>query len=279
MATTVSTPEFEGLAVIYRPITALTPYTNNPRTHSKHQIRQIADSIQQFGFTNPLLIDGNNGVIAGHGRLEAAKLLGIESIPTIRLDHMSEAQKRAYILADNKLAENAGWDKDLLTIELQYLDVLDLDFEITVTGFETGEIDVLLAGTDPQQPDAADAVQPPDPDTIPVTRPGDLWQIGQHRLLCGDATQTDSFEQLMDGHQAQLVFIDPPYNVPIDGHVCGLGQIKHREFAMAVGEMSSAEFTGFLQSVFKQLVTHAIDGAIHYVCMDWRHIGEGIGRS
>lgn len=262
-----------GLTITYLPTTALTPRPKNPRTHSDKQVRQIASSIERFGFTNPVLIDASNAIIAGHGRVEAAKLLGHETVPTIRLEDLSEAEIRAYVIADNKLAELAGWDREVLALELQGLLDLELDFDVTITGFETPEIDVLIEELGDQKADPADEVPPPDPGPA-VTRPGDLWLIGPHRLLCGDATQPEAYARLLDGAKAQLVFTDPPYNVPIDGHVGGLGKIKHREFAMASGEMTGAEFTAFLTKIFQNLAGASADGAIHFICMDWRHIGE-----
>jgi DNA modification methylase len=260
-----------ALKIEYLPSGSLKPSAHNPHTHSPRQIRQIAESIRKFGFTNPILLDSNGYVLAGHGRLEAATSLGIERVPTIRLDQMTEAEKRAYVLADNKLAENAGWDRELLAIELKYLVELDFDFDVTVTGFETPEIDLLLQGDS----NAADSEEDQIPELEPpVSRLGDLWILGKHRLLCADATKAESFELLMGGQPAQLVFIDPPYNVRIDGNVSGLGSIKHREFAMASGEMSEAEFINFLKTVFSHLVAHSANGSIHFVCMDWRHTFE-----
>jgi DNA modification methylase len=260
---------------------ALKPRPANPRTHSAKQIRQIADSIRQFGFTNPILVDRNNGIVAGHGRIEAARQLGLGSVPTICLEDMTEAEIRAYVIADNRLAENAGWDRELLAIELQSLLELDLDFEVTITGFEMPEIDVLLGelDADSEGPDPADAVPDVDRDAPATTETGDLWQIGPHRLLCADATEDAAYTCLLGGERAQMVFTDPPYNVRIDGHVSGLGRVKHREFAMASGEMSEAEFTGFLKTVFANLASHAADGAIHFICMDWRHMGEVLAAS
>lgn len=256
-------------------VSSLRPCDRNPRTHTKQQIRQIASSIETFGWTNPILVDGSGGVIAGHGRLEAANLLGIEHVPTIRLADMSAAQIRAYIIADNRLAELAGWDDELLAIELQALTEIDLDFDIEITGFETAEIDVLIAGlNDADAPDEADRLPAIDETEPPVCQPGDLWLLGRHRLLCADATKVESYARLMEGERAHMVFTDPPYNVPIDGHVCGLGSIKHAEFAMAAGEMSESEFTAFLETVLCRLATHSTDGAIHFVCMDWRHLFE-----
>lgn len=253
------------------PVDQLKPYANNPRTHSNKQIRQIADSIREFGWTNPVLIDAGGGVIAGHGRIAAAKLLGITDVPVLRLEHMSEARRRAYIIADNKLAENAGWDNDLLKIELQGLLDLNIDFDIELTGFETGEIDVLLA---PETAPEPEPVPQPETDRPAVSRPGDLWLIGEHRLLCGDALNPDDWQVLMGKDKAQMIFVDPPYNVPIAGHVSGLGAVRHREFAMASGEMSQDAFTEFLHRSFRNLAAFSADGAIHFICMDWRHMRE-----
>jgi DNA modification methylase len=258
----------------YTHVNELRPYAGNARTHSRKQIRQIAKSIERFGFNNPVLIDGNRQIVAGHGRVEAAKLLGMTAVPTVRLSHLSDADKRAYILADNKLAEKAGWDREILAIELQAL--VDLNVDIEITGFETGEIDIILD-------DAREAAgSPPEPeDNVPayadgsaVSRLGNLWLLGQHRLLCGDARDQAAYDVLLDGAKAEFVFTDPPYNVPIDGHVCGLGRIRHGNFAMGCGEMSQAEFVQFLVTVFGLQATNTTDGSIHQICMDWRHMGE-----
>ena len=264
----------KSLVIEHRPPGDLKPYARNARTHSAKQIAEIAVSIRAFGFNNPVLIDKDGGIVAGHGRVEAAKQLGLETVPTIRLEHLSEAQKRAYILADNKLAEKAGWDREILAIELQHLSEIELDFDITLTGFEVPEIDVLIEGLEakPAKADPADEV--PVVSGPAVTRPGDLWQIGPHRLICGDALDAGVYTRLLADETAQLVFTDPPYNVKIDGHVSGLGAARHREFAMASSEMSESEFTAFLARVFSNLVSVSADGAINYVCMDWRHMGE-----
>ena len=266
------------LKVEYRDPKVLKPYDRNARTHSKKQIRQIADSIERFGWTNPVLIDGQDQIVAGHGRVAAAKRLGIEAVPTIRLEYMSEVEIRAYVIADNRLAELADWDDEILAIELQAL--VELDFDVEVTGFETAEIDLLIDGLDVAGAiDDGDRIPEVDPSASRVTQAGDLWRLGRHRLLCGDATKRKSFERLMAGERAQMVFTDPPYNVPIDGHVCGLGRIRHAEFAMASGEMSEAEFTGFLETVLGHLAAHSADGALHFVCMDWRHVYELLSAS
>ena len=265
-----------NLNITYQSPKALKPRATNPRTHSKKQIRQIADSIEAFGFTNPVLIDAAGGIIAGHGRVAAAQLLGLETVPTIRLEDLSKAQIRAYVIADNKLAENAGWDRELLAIELQGLIELDIDLDVTLTGFEMPEIDILIDGLDAEEDeDPADEV-PAVAEGPPVTRPGDIWCIGKHRLICGDAADPDTHARLLNGVRAQMVFTDPPYNVPINGHVSGLGKVKHREFAMAVGEMTKEQFTAFLATVFQNLAGHSASGAIHFICMDWRHICEVI---
>ena len=266
------------LSIVYQNVGALKARTTNPRTHSKKQIAQIANAIRRFGFTNPVLVDDANGIVAGHGRVEGAKVVGLDQVPTVRLSEMSEAEIRAYVIADNRLAENAGWDRALLGLELQYLTELEIDFDVTVTGFELPEIDLLigelsLAANDN---DAADAVVELAAGPA-VTRPGDVWSIGNHRLICGDSTKAETYQQLLGNVRAQMVFTDPPYNVPISGHVGGLGTIQHREFAMASGEMSPPEFTAFLQSVFGHLATYSVDGAIHFQCMDWRHCPEIMG--
>ncbi|HEX3365789.1 DNA methyltransferase [Phenylobacterium sp.] len=253
---------------------ALRPYAGNARSHSKAQIRQIADSIQRFGFTNPVLITDDGQIIAGHGRVEAAKLLQLPTVPTIKLSHLNEAERRAYVIADNKLALNAGWDQEILAIELQAL--TELDFDISITGFSAGEIDLTLdaareANAKPIN-DAPDEV--PRMQSEPVSQPGDIWVLGRHRLICGDARDEAVVLSLMGNEIADLIFTDPPYNVAIDGNVTGLGRVRHREFAMAAGEMSEAAFVEFLTTTLGNAAAAARDGAIAFVCMDWRHMGE-----
>jgi hypothetical protein len=267
------------MAIEAMAVARLRPFAKNARVHPKKQIRQIADSIQRFGFTNPVLISDDAEIIAGHGRVQAAKLLGMESVPTLRLSHLNAAQRRAYVLADNKLALNAGWDREVLAIELQAL--ADLEFDVEVTGFSLAEIDVLLddareASPDPTH-DAEDATTPLFDPALAVTRAGDLWLLGRHRLLCGDSRGRETFERLLGDERADLIFTDPPYNVynvPIDRNVCGLGRIRHREFAMGAGEMSSEAFTAFLHGTLGHAAASCRDGAIAFVCMDWRHMGE-----
>ncbi|WP_411815967.1 site-specific DNA-methyltransferase [Hyphococcus sp. DH-69] len=252
---------------------SLKPNPRNARTHSTKQIKQIAESIRAFGFIAPVLIDEHCMILAGHGRVEAAKRIGLSTIPCRRVSSLTAKQKRAYVLADNKLALNAGWDEQLLAEELDELVSLDLGFEIEATGFSIPEIDQLVEGLTPEEPnDPADDL--PAPDGPARCSLGDVWQLGRHRLICGDALDPDVVSLLMNGHLAQMVFTDPPYNVPIDGHVSGLGKTQHREFAMASGEMSAPQFTQFLQTAFRNLAEVSVDGAIHFICMDWRHLSE-----
>lgn len=261
-------------AVSERPIDELKPCPRNARTHSRKQLRQIANSIERFGFTNPVLIDDDGQIIAGHGRVEAARLLGLKQVPTLALSHLSPAERRAYMLADNKLALNAAWDPELLAQELQEL--IDIEFEMDLTGFSLAEIDLALDDAREARPDTCDAPEDavPPPSDVVVTQRGDLWKLGEHYLLCGDARDPADFVRLMQGRKADLVFTDPPYNVRIDGNVCGLGSVKHREFAFASGEMSEGEFTRFLTDTLGNAASVMRDGGIAFVCMDWRHMGE-----
>lgn len=254
-------------------VARLHPHPRNARTHSRKQLRMIARSIERFGFLAPVLIDKDNVILAGHARVEAAKQLGRESVPCRRISHLSEEDQRAYILADNQLALKSGWDRDILAIELQ--EFVDLGHDLTVLGFEPAEVDTALAahaeakGKDNHRDDETPAVRP-----AAVTQLGDIWNLGAHRIICSDARGLAGYDALMLGEKAQLVFTDPPYNVPIDGFVGGKGKVKHGEFAMASGEMSVAAFTGFLKDTLGLAAANSQDGAIHYVCMDWRHIGE-----
>lgn len=261
-------------SMIEREVGLLRPYARNARTHSKKQIKQIAASIERFGFTNPVLVSDDGEIIAGHGRVEAAKLLGMMSVPTIALSHLSEAERRAYVLADNKLALNAGWDREILAIELQGL--IDLEFDVELTGFSLAEVDFVLDEAGEADPDGSDEPEDvvPEPAGPVVSQLGDVWELGRHRLVCGDARSAEHMALLMQSDRADMVFTDPPYNVKIDGHVCGLGSVKHREFAMATGEMSADQFTRFLTESLGTMANVMRDGAIAFVCMDWRHMGE-----
>ena len=273
-----SSPDFR-MDVVPIGLAKLRPYPKNPRTHSKKQIRQIADSIRRFGFTNPVLVSDDDEIIAGHGRVEAARLLQMATVPAVRLSHLNPTQRKAYVIADNKLALNSGWDHELLAAELQAL--VDLDFGVEITGFSLAEVDLVFeearnSSTDPRGEFADETPRLPELASA-IARSGDLWLLDRHRLLCGDARGRESFDRLLEDERTDLVFTDPPYNVPIDGHVCGLGRIRHREFAMGAGEMSRAEFTAFLRLTLGHAAAACRDGAIAFVCMDWRHLGELLG--
>jgi len=262
------------LEINYRRLSGLRPFGGNARRHSRKQLAQIAASIQKFGFTNPVLITDDNQILAGHARVDAAKSLGMSEVPTVRLSQMTEADRRAYVIADNKLALNAGWDTEVLAAEMQAL--IEIGFDVELTGFSLAEIDLTIAAAEQSKPSGKDGNddQIPPLRTTAVTRLGDVWLLGRHRLLCGDARESTSYAALMGDERAQLMFTDPPYNVPIMGHVCGLGRTQHREFAMAAGEMTSTQFTGFLRSTLGNGAAYCADGSIAFICMDWRHMTE-----
>jgi ParB-like chromosome segregation protein Spo0J len=197
------------------PVDRLTPYERNARTHSSEQVAQIAASIVEFGFTNPILVDSHDGIIAGHGRLMAAQELGLKTVPVVVLDHLSERQRKAYILADNQLALNAGWDTDLLRAELQ--DLAEQEFDLSVIGFSDEELADLLPEIEELPPEGADEEAVPEPPADPVTKPGDVWLLGKHRVMCGDSTAITDVERLMDGKKAQTFFTDPPYGDNVGG--------------------------------------------------------------
>ena len=264
----------EKSQVIMQEVAALRPYERNARTHSKKQVRQIAASITAFGFTNPVLVTADNLIVAGHGRVLAARELGIKEVPTLTLAHLSPEEVRAYMLADNKLALNAGWDREILALEFQSL--IDFGFDLELTGFSLAEIDLTLDEIADADPSAsigpADLV--PDLPTNPVSRPGDVWLLGRHRLVCGDARDPAAYNALLEDEKVDLIFTDPPYNVKIAGNVSGLGTVQHREFAMASGEMTRDAFTDFLTVTLGNGAARCASGAIAFVCMDWRHMRE-----
>lgn len=259
--------------VIRLPIDTIHPDPKNPRVHTKRQIRQIANSIEAFGFNVPLLIDRNHQLIAGHGRLEACQLLGWTEVPTIALDHLSPAQARAFMVADNRLTDNSTWDDQLLAESLKELSEMDLDFKLDAIGFELAEIDLRIEQMD-EGDEPEEEVEPPAPNAIPISKLGDLWLLNDHRLLCGNALLASDYTAVLGPNKAHVVFTDPPYNVPIAGHVTGNGGVQHREFAMACGEMSVEQFTAFLREICSRLIESSTDGSIHYLCMDWRHLPE-----
>lgn len=246
----------------------------NARTHSKKQINQITKSIETFGFTNPILIDDDNNIVAGHGRYEAGSKLQLSKFPTIRLSHLTKDELRTYALADNKIAEQAGWDSELLSLEFQEL--AELDFDLEITGFSVAEIDSFLDFnvSDGNELDESDQFEGPSEGLESRCKVGQLWQLGRHRLYIGDALKDISYQRLLSEERVTMIFTDPPYNVNIDGHVMGKGKIKHTEFKMASGEMSIEEFTRFLDTAFERMVHYSRDGSIHFICMDWRHLSE-----
>jgi DNA modification methylase len=263
------------LAIQYRPIGDLRLDPKNPRLHSSKQIAQIAASVSVFGFLVPALVDAKLNVIAGHGRVAAAQTLGLKLLPTIQLEHLSRDQLRAFQIADNRLTQNAQWDERLLGEQFRILAEAELDFSLEVTGFDVPEIDLLIENLTPTSDGDQDpADELPEPSPVQVSRSGDLWRLGKHRVLCGDALDEHSYSRVLGDECARVVFTDAPYNVPINGHVRGKGKTRHREFVMASGEMSEAEFTLFLTRVCILLVRYSHSGSLHFVMMDWRHMGE-----
>lgn len=261
------------LTVVYTPLDTLTEYPNNPRQHDTKQLIKIQNSIEKFGFINPILVDEHNEIIAGHARLAGARLAHLPQVPVIRLEHLSTAQKKAYRIADNKLAELGTWSVENLQLEFQELEKLDLDFSLGITGFDMGDIDLILEGKEAKADPKANNI-PFIPDNEVVTREGDIWILGEHRIICGNSLQKETLSQLMEDKKADMVFTDPPYNVKINGHVCGAGNVQHKEFKFASGEMTVEEFTQFLKTSFELLCMFSKDGSLHYICMDWRHIKE-----
>jgi len=263
-----------NLQVAMTPVDKLRPTNKNARTHSNRQIQQIADSIRQFGWTSPIVVDESGKIIAGHGRFAASLDLRLRRVPTIVVSGLSDAEKRALALADNKIAANAGWDRSTLAAELGELATLlpEISLDISITGFDAAEIDALATDfADPEREPAEEV--PAVAEAKPVTQIGDLWKLGEHRLLCGDACDKATLQTLMGDDQASMVFADPPYNVRIAATV-GRGRTKHREFAAASGEMSRAQFVAFLGRWMKLAIAHSANGSVHFVCIDWRHLGE-----
>lgn len=270
-----TTEEHRDLSIIYRPIADLKSDPRNARTHPKRQIEQLCASIRSFGFTNPVLVDEAGVLIAGHGRLRAAKELGLSTVPVIELLDLTEAQKKALRLADNKIALNAGWDLEILKLEMAEIATLDIDFDLSLMGFASGEIDIVLkAANDPD-----DEVIPAMP-VKPKTSLGDIWILGDHRIGCGDGRNVEFLKRVV-GEDAFIdaAFMDPPYNVKINGHANAKG--RHREFVMASGEMSDEQFRTFLVETLGAAAAVSRDGAVHYICMDWRHLDDvsAVGRA
>lgn len=273
------TPIKPHLTVSVRSIASLIPDPKNARVHSEKQLRQIAKSIEAFGFNVPILIESGGRILAGHGRLAACVLLGWKEVPTITLDHLTPDQARAFLVADNRLSDASTWDDRLLAEQLKFLSDADLDFDLDSIGFELPEIDLRIQslsvdGGEGEEP----AVELPSADRTPVSVLGDLWVLGRHRLLCGNALDSLAYESLLQGAKADVVFSDPPFNLFVR-NISGNGKIKHREFAMASGEMSRPEFTQFLTDALARMKSHSVDGSIHYICIDWKHVGELLAAS
>ena len=266
------TPDVSNLSIEYLATSSLKPDPQNARKHQKRQHVRLMAVINEFGFTNPILIDERFKVIAGHARLEAAKALRMERVPCIQLHHLNEAQKTALAIADNKLGDMSHFDPELLAKQLA--DLCAIDFTIELTGFETAEVDILLEPPKISATDPADSFTAPDFNAVPVSQAGDIWMLNEHRLLCANAVEAEAYARVLRSQRADMVFADPPYNVPIQGHVSGLGRSRHGEFAMASGEMSPDEFTRFLSTYMGHLTRFSTDGSIHFHCMDWRHLRE-----
>jgi ParB/Sulfiredoxin domain len=267
--------EVTTLRVQALPIDQIKLNRRNSRTHSGKQIGQIANSIVAFGFTNPLLVSEDRTLIAGEGRYKAAQLLGLAKVPVIVLAGLSPARQRALAIADNKIADNAGWDRERLAIEIPELAALleTEGLDVSILGFEAVEIDQLVTDFEENAADPEDNIDPKWCQDRVVSKPGDLWLLGPHRLLCGDARSAADMVRLMAHGRADMAFLDPPYNVRIGG-VVGRGRTKHAEFAMASGEMSSADYVRFLGITLNAVAAVSREGALHYVCTDWRHIAE-----
>ena len=259
------------LTIEHLSLSALIPNPKNARKHTAKQITKLAAAIAEFGFNGPIAIDEAGLILCGHARHAAALQLGLEDIPCVRLTHLTPTQKTAFAIADNKLGDLSTFDPEAL--KAQFEEIMALDFNIELTGFDTAEIDVLF---DPaplaSAADPEDTFELPNGDQVAVTRPGDLWLMEQHRLYCGSALEVSSYQALLGEGRARMVFADPPYNGPVNGHVSGLGRVKHAEFAMASGEMSESEFHRFLKGYMDHAVAFSTDGSIHFHCMDWRHV-------
>ncbi len=260
------------IQVQYLATSSLRPDPGNARKHPQRQLVRLKAIVAEFGFTNPILIDEDSMVIAGHARLEVAQMLGMNTVPGLRLEHLSASQKTALALADNKIGDMSEFDPQKLATQLAQL--CSIDFNVELTGFETAEVDILLEMPGFGVGDPADSIAEPDRDAAPISQAGDLWQLGEHRLLVGNSLKAESYELVLDGQLADMAFVDAPYNVPIAGHVSG--NSKFAEFAMASGEMSRVQFTEFLTTYMKNLAKFSKNGSIHFNCIDWRHLQEMI---
>jgi DNA modification methylase len=268
-----NSPDSCPLKIVNRRLDELKSTPGNPRRHRQWQVKQIAKSIETFGFNVPILIDNKNHIVAGHGRVEACRKLGWTEIPTIRLDRLSPEQARAFLIADNRLTDTSDWDEALLACALKELAAVDLTFDLEAIGFSMGDIDVRIEALNGTPPiDRADQL-PVLNAGVPVSRVGDVWDLGDHRLLCSDSTKSQSYGQVLTGTKAALAVTDPPYNIPIAGFASGLGKNKHKDFVMGAGEMSPEEFGAFLSSSVASISGCIEDGSLVYMFMDWRSVG------
>ncbi len=247
------------------------PLGRETRKHSPQQLGKLAASLERFGFVLPILLDAKLRVVAGWGLVLAARKLGLSEVPAVCVTDLPESELRLLRLALNRISDDASWDREELTLEFAEILELAPQIELEASGFEMAEIDILLDGNGI---DEEDDLPPVDAAAPPVTRVGDLWVLADHLVYCGNALHAEAYSRVLGTDKADMVFADPPYNVPIAGHASGLGTTKHADFAMASGELSSAEFQSFLRTSFGHAAGHSISGAIHFICMDWRHMRE-----
>jgi hypothetical protein len=267
-------PKTGDMMVIMRPVSALKPSNRSARRHTASKIKKLAKAIEAFDFIAPIVLGTNDEILAGHARLEAASAAGLTEVPTVSLAHLTRAKQRAFMISDNRLAELATWDEAVLKLELTELASIDFGLTFEDIGFETPDLNRILFSPAGDAATDLEEDQAPAPEAVAVSRLGDVWIMDQHRLICGDARMADVYARLMPENEAARVIVaDAPYNVPVRGHVTKRNADR-REFAMGVGEMSPAEFTEFLTTSLGHASDRAVDGAIAYVFMDWRHITE-----
>ena len=247
-----------------------TGYRRHARIHTKRGLDLLAKNITRFGFVVPILIDVTGAIIAGHARVSAAKRLGYQELPALRLEHLSPIEVRALRLADNRLAELSEWNKEVLAIELK--DLIEFDFDVSLSGFESPQVDILLNQQFPVIGSTAADDMPPVQPGAPVTRLRDLWVLDEHRVLCGDACNSDHYQGLLGEVRPHAMFADAPYNIPVDGTISGAGRIKHREFVQGSGEMSAAEYAAFISRFVASATGYTADGSVHFHCIDWRQL-------
>jgi len=252
----------------------LKPLGRETRRHPRRQLDKLAASLAEYGFAVPIVVDVDSRVVAGWGLVLAARQLGLPQVPAVTITDLNEARLRLLRLAMNRLGEDSSWDDESLRLEFSDILSLDTNIDLQISGFEMGEIDIRLRSSADDEEDEIPRIDQRSP---AITKPGDVWVLDQHRIVCDDALKAETYSRLLGDEQAQMIFTDPPWNVPIEGHVSGLGTVKHSEFAMASGEMSSAQFQTFLATTLGHAARHAVDGSLHFVCIDWRHIKELLG--